>query len=257
MHPRAASNDSLHPPRVLEKSSRVQIFENDPIGHLVALIVADDKDGDKLFFSITGGDSNQDFYIYPDKGNLVIAQRLDFAKTNFYNLSVAVTDGNEITVSNVIIDVLEVHKTRPQFTSELFEVEVQENEPIGHLVAKIEVLNSKDNQQTQLMFGLQDAQHLGSLSIFKIHPTTGEVTLRQRLNMERMREHVLVIVIKDTNGNQNWAKLIVHVLDDNDHEPKFLTDLIQTRLPANAELGKYVFQIRCQYSMIQFLVTNT
>ena len=244
MHPRAASNDSLHPPRVLEKSSRVQIFENDPIGHLVALIVADDKDGDKLFFSITGGDSNQDFYIYPDKGNLVIAQRLDFAKTNFYNLSVAVTDGNEITVSNVIIDVLEVHKTRPQFASELVEVEVQENEPIGHLVAKIEVLTPKDNQQSQLMFGLQDAQHLGSLSIFKIHPTTGEITLRQRLNMERMREHVLVIVIKDTNGNQNWAKLVVHVLDDNDHEPKFLTDLIQTRLPANAELGSAVVQVQ-------------
>ena len=38
MHPRPPSNESLHPPRVLEKSSRVQIFENDPIGHLVALI---------------------------------------------------------------------------------------------------------------------------------------------------------------------------------------------------------------------------
>ena len=68
LHERPPQNESLHPPRVLEKLSRVQLFENDPIGHLVALIVADDKDGDKLFYSITDGDDTKDFYINPDQG---------------------------------------------------------------------------------------------------------------------------------------------------------------------------------------------
>ena len=244
MHPRA-SNESFHPPRVLEKSSRVQIFETDPIGHLVALIVADDKDGDELFFTIVDGDPNQDFYIYPDKGNLVVAQRLNFSLNNFYNLSISVTDGKFVTICNVIIDILEVHKSRPKFVSDSIVVEVMENEPIGYLITKIELMKeSKKDKQQSVTFAFQHAQHPGSLSLFRIHPSSGEVTLRERLDMERMRDHVLVVVIKDTNGNQNWAKLTIHVLDDNDHEPKFLTDLIQTRLPADAELGSAVVQVQ-------------
>ena len=73
---------------------------------------------------------------------------------------------------------------------------------------------------------------------------TGEVSLREKLDMERMRQHLLIIVIKDVNNKDNFATLIVDVLDDNDHEPKFMADLIQTRLPDNADLGASVIQVQ-------------
>ena len=33
--------------------------------------------------------------------------------------------------------------------------------------------------------------------------------------------------VQDVNNKDNFATLIVDVLDDNDHEPKFMADLIQ------------------------------
>ena len=251
MHPRASSNESSHSPRVLEKSSRIQIFETDPIGHLVTLVHADDKDGDEIFFSITEGDPNHDFYINPNMGNLVVGQPLNSSRNNFYNLTISVTDGNEITKANVIIDVLGVSMSRPQFDSDIIEVEVIENEPEGYLVTKIELrrnTNGEQHKQPSVTYSFQGAQHPGSISLFKIHPTSGEITLRERLDMERMREHVLIVVIKDNLSDlQNWAKLVIHVLDDNDHEPRFLADLIQTRLKADAELGSSVVQVQGMY----------
>ena len=46
------------------------------------------------------------------------------------------------------------------------------------------------------------------------------------------------------NNKDNFATVIIDVLDDNDHEPKFMADLIQTRLPDNADLGSSVIQVQ-------------
>ena len=102
--------------------SRVQLFESDPIGHLVALIVADDKDGDKLFFSITDGDDAKDFYINPDQGNLVVASKLNFSRKKLYNLTIEITDGRQQTHANVIIDILPMITKRPQFKQQITQV---------------------------------------------------------------------------------------------------------------------------------------
>ena len=233
-----ARNDSKHPPRVLEKSSRVQLYEIDPIGHLVTLVVADDKDGDKLFFAITQGDLDQDFYIHPDKGNLVVASKLDYARKNFYNLSISITDGKFVTMAYLSIDILPMNTKRPEFDQELYEAEVNENEPVGFVVT---TMNASD----EVRFSLHTAQNPMSLQFFKIHPDTGQVSLRDPLDMERMQEHVLIVGIKDkSNGLDNFAKLHIHVLDDNDHEPKFMADIIETRLATNTDLGSAVVQVQ-------------
>ncbi len=238
LHERPFANQSLHPPRVLEKSSRVQMFETDPIGHLVALVVADDKDGDKLFFSISAGDQDHDFYINPEHGNLVVASNnLDFNRKKMYNLTIDITDGNEVTQAEIIIDILPVNFKRPQFKSDTFHAEINENEAIGQTVTKIEAME-------KVHFSFHLAQNPSSLTLFKIHPDSGEVSLREKLDMERMRQHVLVIGIKDVNHRDNFATLVIDVLDDNDHEPKFMSDLIQTRLPDNADLGSSVVQVQ-------------
>ena len=41
-------------PRFLETGKRVTVMESDEVGHMVALISAEDADGDKIWYSIIG-----------------------------------------------------------------------------------------------------------------------------------------------------------------------------------------------------------
>ena len=84
--------------------------------------MADDKDGDKLFFSITDGDDAKDFYINPDQGNLVVASKLNFSRKKLYNLTIEITDGRQQTHANVNIDILPMVTKRPQFKQQITQV---------------------------------------------------------------------------------------------------------------------------------------
>ena len=47
-----ASSD--HAPKFTSRHSNAHVMENDPVGHMVQLLSAEDMDGDKLWYSITG-----------------------------------------------------------------------------------------------------------------------------------------------------------------------------------------------------------
>ena len=47
---------SPNPPRFTQEGVEATVMENDVIGHLVTLMSAEDADGDKLWYSITGKD---------------------------------------------------------------------------------------------------------------------------------------------------------------------------------------------------------
>jgi Cadherin domain len=87
-----------------------------------------------------------------------------------------------------------------------------------------------DSQQ-KVFFGFHGSQHITSLAKFKIDPTSGEVTVKQPLDRERVRRHVLIVFAKDegTPAKTNYARLVVNVADHNDRTPTFMSKLIQTR----------------------------
>jgi len=51
--PVLSENVENHPPSLSEKASRVSVLESDPVGHLVALVIADDKVRFAIFLMIT------------------------------------------------------------------------------------------------------------------------------------------------------------------------------------------------------------
>ena len=124
---------------------------------------------------------------------MVVASKLNFDKKKIYNLTIEITDGIHEIHANVVIDILPMITKRPQFKQQVIKAEVNENEAIGHVVTKIELFDQND---VNVAFGFHAAQNPLSLKLFKIHPDSGEITLREKLDMERMRQHVLVIVIK-------------------------------------------------------------
>ena len=50
----ASPASSDHAPKFTSRHSNAHVMENDPVGHMVQLLSAEDMDGDKLWYSITG-----------------------------------------------------------------------------------------------------------------------------------------------------------------------------------------------------------
>ena len=246
----ASTKENKHPPRLEEHVLRSDVLETDPVGHLVAHIVADDKDGDNIWYSITNGDPDNEFYISPDKGSIILAQQLDRENKNAYNLTITVTDGKYKVHAQAIINVIDVNENRPQFFSKSsdgpissYEVDIQETASVGSEVIRFNVSDKDSNMK--LSYSIHVSQDPKSLAKFKIHPTTGIITVKQPLDRERTKQHVLVISVKDdgTPARANYARVCINVIDGNDNKPTFMTDLIQTRLHETAQIDEEVIQV--------------
>ena len=226
------------------------------------------QDGDKLFYTLTDGDDNHEFYVSPDKGSIIIAKTLDTERKNRYNLTISVTDGYSIVQTVVQVTVIDANEKRPQFSGgSTFEVDVAENAAVGSKVIRLNVTDGDERQK--VFFGFHTSQHVASLSKFRIDPTTGEVTVKAPLDRERVKKHVLIVVAKDegTPVKTNYAKLIINIADHNDHAPTFMSKLVQTRLHETADVGSNVLELlavdgdfgengRVTYSIVSGNVAN-
>ena len=202
------------------------------------------QDGDQLFYSLTDGDKFKDFYISPDKGTLIIAKALDAEKQNKYNLTVSITDGIHIVQAVIYVTVIDNNEKRPEFVGgNLIEVEMPENAQMSAKVVKLNVTDG-DNQK-KVFFGIHSSQHVTSASKFKVDPMTGEVSVKQPLDRERIRQHVLIVFAKveGTPAKTNYARLVINVADHNDHAPTFMSKLVQTRLHETADIGSDVIEL--------------
>ena len=246
----ALTEENKHPPRLEEYVLRSDVLETDPVGHLVAHIVADDKDRNNIWFSIADGDANNDFYISPDKGSIILAQQLDREKKKSYNLTIIVTDGKYKTNAQALINVIDVNENRPQFFSKSsngpitnYEVDIQETASVGSEVIRFNVSDKDTN--VKLSYSIHISQDPKSISKFKIHPLTGVITVKEILDRERTKQHVLIVSVKDdgTPTRTNYARVCINVIDGNDNKPTFMTDLIQTKLHETAQIDEEVIQV--------------
>ena len=145
---------------------------------------------------MSGGDEDREFYISPDKGSIIIAKTLDAERRGSYNITVSVTDGIHVVQAVVYVTVIDANEKRPEFSGgPTFEVEVAENAMVGSKVIRLNVTDGDERQK--VFFGFHSSQHVSSLSKFRIDPMTGDVTVKQPLDRERVRRHVLIVVVKD------------------------------------------------------------
>ncbi|TRY62766.1 hypothetical protein TCAL_04907 [Tigriopus californicus] len=243
IQPMAESHSKFAPK--IQNTRPAQVFETDEVGHLVALIQAEDQDvGDQLWYSIVEGDKELDFYISPDKGSILLARTLNCARQPFYNLTVSVSDGKFVSFTYVAVKVVEVSEVRPEFEASRIEIDISENAAIGSEVTRLNVSHSARNGK--VFFSLHSAQDPMSWNKFHVHPTNGVISIQERLDHERNRRHVLTIAVTDQgtlSPRSNYARVIIHIQDHNDHAPTFLSELIQSKIHETAELGTEVIQV--------------
>ena len=82
-------------------------------------------------------------------------------------------------------------------------------------------------------------------SQFMISLTPGLITTLAPLNRETLNRHQLTIMVRDqaTPSKRSLARVVVYVIDHNDHAPAFLQDSYEGRVFETAAVGTNVLRV--------------
>ncbi|XP_051926761.1 protocadherin Fat 2 isoform X1 [Hippocampus zosterae] len=218
------------------------VMETEPVTHMVGIIMTETY---RLrWFHIVGGDEEKDFDIQRNSGTISIARRLDATRRSNYNLTVQVTDSHHSSTVQAYIRVLDMNEHRPVFLKTLYEVRVPEDTPawkdILHVAARDADANSK------LVFSIQSSANPISYKLFHLDPKSGVLATTDKLDYETIPLHTLVVMVRDQEipVKRNFAKVMVHVEDCNDHAPAFLSTRYEAAVSNVSPGGTEVVRVK-------------
>ncbi|XP_037811069.1 fat-like cadherin-related tumor suppressor homolog, partial [Lucilia sericata] len=235
--------ESSFPPKIKTENNVVEVTESDKPGFLVTLIQATDEDSDHLWYNISGGNENNEFYIGHDNGNVLLSKSLNWEFQKFYNLTISVADGTNVVETKLYVHVVDTNDNRPQFTKELYIVNISESVKEESIIMQLHATD--DDEEKKIFYTLHGSKDPSSLHFFRIDSVTGNVIVTQRLDYERIKRHVLTVIAKDqgTPAKRNYAKIIINVYDHNDHYPEFTSKILQSKIPESSAIKSKVAQL--------------
>nr|XP_012612408.1 cadherin EGF LAG seven-pass G-type receptor 1 isoform X1 [Microcebus murinus] len=215
------ANDNA--PRFLRDFYQGSVFEDAPPSTSVLQVSATDRDSGpngRLLYTFQGGDDGDgDFYIEPTSGVIRTQRRLDREHVAVYNLrALAVDRGSPAPLSasvDVQVTVLDINDNPPVFERDELELFVEENSPVGSVVARIRAHDPDEGPNAQIMYQIVE----GNVpEVFQLDLLSGDLRALVELDFEVQREYVLVV---QATSAPLVSRATVHVrlLDQNDNPP--------------------------------------
>ncbi|MCP4348480.1 MAG: PKD domain-containing protein, partial [Desulfobacterales bacterium] len=185
-------NDMSEYPPVAE-DREFSVDENSATGTSVGVVTASDDDpGDRLTFSITGGNTDNAFAVDSDTGEITVndGSRLDFETTPSYALTVQVSDGTDTDTAAVTISINDLDEQQLAVNDQAFPVDENSanGTPVGTIVASGPV---------ETFTFTVTAGNTGD--VFAVSSTTGEITVSNEtvLDYESISAYVLTVEVTD------------------------------------------------------------
>ncbi len=192
------------------------VAENSGAGVAVGTVTATDPDttapNKTLSYSITGGNTNTAFAINPTTGAITVnnPSALDFEASQSFDLTVTVTDGGALQVSQgVVVNVTNVNEAPVVAPGQIFSV--AENSALGTVVDT--VVASDPDANKILTFSITGGN---TGNAFAIDPTTGVTTVADptAVNFETTPVFNLIVTATDEgnlSANQNVVVNLTNV----------------------------------------------
>ncbi|XP_026136921.1 protocadherin Fat 2-like [Carassius auratus] len=219
------------------------VMETDPVTDMVGIIRTEIPQ-DLLLYDIIGGDEEQDFYIEKNTGSIVKARRLDAGRKSHYNLTVRVTDGFQAITTQAYIQVVDINEHRPMFLKSLYEVRVPEDTSPWMEILRISAHDADAN--SGLYYSIHSSLNPDSLTYFHLDQRSGVLVIKEELDYETISTHTLIVMVRDEKIpiKKNFAKVVVHVEDCNDHNPSFLSTHYEGTINNMALTGTEVLRVK-------------
>lgn len=173
----------------------------------------------------------------------MLRNSLDWETKKFYNLTISVTDGTNTVEAHLIVNVVDTNDNRPEFNQLIYEVNISESIAVESTILQLHATDK--DEDAKVFYTLQGSKDPSSLQFFRVDSITGNVIVIQSLDFEKSKQHVLIVMAKDqgTPAKRNYAKIVIHVDDHNDHHPEFTSKLVQCKIPESSSIGSKVIQL--------------
>ena len=197
---------------------------------------ASDKDegtNGQLHFSLKGKGSEN--FTIDSRGFIHTKTPLDYETTAHYMLNVTATDGGSPSSSasaQVNITVVNVNDNVPVFVTSSQVSKVREDVAIGTRVIR---LNATDADGKGLTFKLNSGNTGGA---FKIHSSTGLITVAAKLDREKIEQYILAVKATDPDGQSVSYNATINITDVNDNAPVFKNNSYSNEIMENLQPGR-------------------
>ncbi|XP_028281097.1 neural-cadherin [Parambassis ranga] len=215
---------------------------------LVAIVHANDPDGDGVSYAITGGNEDSNFLLDNQKGIIKLRRspppRLRGPQ---YVLNITATDDNASggpyplsSSAQVIVGINDINNNKPVFQecqNYGLNAAVLENQPLGTFVLRVQAHDADMGVNGEVKYGIMHRD--GVSSGFDIDPDTGVITTTVSFDRERQREFTLSVTATDQAEEPliGICQITVLIQDQNDNDPKFENSRYQYFLREDTPVG--------------------
>ncbi|XP_029958534.1 neural-cadherin [Salarias fasciatus] len=215
---------------------------------LVAIVHANDPDGDAVSYAITGGNEDSNFLLDNQKGIIKLRRspppRLRGPQ---YVLNITATDDNASggpyplsSSAQVIVGINDINNNKPVFEechNYSLNAAVLENQPPGTFVLRVQAHDADMGVNGEVKYGIM--QRDGVSSGFDIDTDTGVITTTASFDRERQREFTLSVTATDQAEEPliGICQITVQIADQNDNDPKFENSRYQYFLREDTPVG--------------------
>uniref|UniRef100_A0A3Q3JZ56 Cadherin EGF LAG seven-pass G-type receptor 2 n=1 Tax=Monopterus albus TaxID=43700 RepID=A0A3Q3JZ56_MONAL len=209
-------------PRFLRDHYVGSVMEDVPVFTSVVQVSATDRDSglnSRVFYTFQGGeDGDGDFIIESTSGIVRTLRRLDRENVPVYSLQAFAVDKGVPALKtpiNIQVTILDVNDNPPVFEEDEFDIMVEENSPIGLVVAHISATDPDEGSNAQIMYQIVE----GNIpEVFQLDIFSGELTSLIDLDYETRSEYVIVV---QATSAPLVSRATVHIklVDKNDNVP--------------------------------------
>ncbi|XP_070270863.1 protocadherin gamma-B4 isoform X21 [Myotis yumanensis] len=236
-----------HPPKFMQNSFELQISESTKPEARFILGSAHDAD--------IGTNSLQNYQLSPNDHfllvnkekldgskypELVLKMPLDREEQKSYHLTLTALDGGDPPLSStaqIQVLVTDANDNPPVFSQELYRVGLPENVFPGTTVLRVMATDQDEGVNAEITFSFTEA---GQTTQFDLNSTTGEITTRNTLDFEEVKEYSIVLEAKDGGGMIAQCTVEIQVLDVNDNIPEVIFQSLTDVIMEDTRLGTYI-----------------
>ncbi|KAL4230607.1 Protocadherin Fat 4 [Mactra antiquata] len=222
----------------------IDIMENWPVGHHIAIVLATDADAEgpnsKVSYSLQNN-GNAMFDVEADTGLLYLNKPLNLLDASKVVLTVVARDAgssSHTAQQELRLTVQDVNDHTPKFPHSEYEISLLESSSVNTRFFEVVAVDDDLGDNGRLTFNITRGNEDRRFGLFP----DGFLYIAQELDRETKDLYKLSIVAHDNGTPQRSSEcnITVHVIDSNDNKPIFLNASYDFGILENKPVGTFV-----------------